>query len=124
MALAGPAVNVVIAAAIFIFLQLTGGMESLSRLTVIGGSFLHRLLVVNIFLVLFNLLPAFPMDGGRVARALLAMRMDYMKATQIAANLGQGMALVFGFIGLFSNPFLVFIALFVWIGAAQESNPK
>ena len=122
VALAGPAVNVVIAAGIFVFLQLTGGMESLGRLSVVGGSFFHRLLVVNVFLVLFNLLPAFPMDGGRVARALLAMRMDYMKATQIAANLGQGMALVFGFIGLFSNPFLVFIALFVWIGAAQESN--
>ena len=122
VALAGPAVNVVIAAGIFVFLQFTGGTEPLSRLSVIGGSFFHRLWVVNVFLVLFNLLPAFPMDGGRVARALLAMRMDYMRATQIAANLGQGMALVFGFIGLFSNPFLVFVALFVWIGAAQESN--
>ena len=122
VALGGPAVNVIIAAGIFVFLQFTGGTEPLSRLSVIGGSFFHRLWVVNVFLVLFNLLPAFPMDGGRVARALLAMRMDYMKATQIAANLGQGMALVFGFIGLFSNPFLVFVALFVWIGAAQESN--
>ena len=122
VALAGPAVNVAIAAALFIVLQLTGGMESFSRLSVTGGSFFQRLLVVNIFLVLFNMLPAFPMDGGRILRALLAMRLDYMRATQIAAGLGQGMAFLFGFIGLFSNPFLVFIALFVWIGAAQESS--
>jgi Zn-dependent protease/predicted transcriptional regulator len=122
VALAGPTVNVVIAAVLFIILQLTGGMESFSKLSVTGGLFFQRLLVVNIFLVLFNMLPAFPMDGGRILRALLAMRLDYMRATQIAASLGQGMALLFGFIGLFSNPLLVFIALFVWIGAAQESS--
>jgi CBS domain-containing protein len=62
------------------------------------------------------------MDGGRVLRALLAMRMEYTKATQIAAYLGQGLAFLFGFIGLLTNPFLVFIALFVWIGAAQEAS--
>jgi CBS-domain-containing membrane protein len=87
-----------------------------------GGSFLERLMVVNLFLVGFNLIPAFPMDGGRVLRALLAMRLEYTQATQIAATIGQGIAFLFGFIGLFSNPFLLFIAIFVWIGAAQEAS--
>jgi CBS domain-containing protein len=78
---------------------------------------------VNILLVLFNLLPAFPMDGGRVLRAVLATKLDYTRATQIAASIGQGMALLFGFFGLLApNPFLLFIALFVWIGAAQEAS--
>jgi hypothetical protein len=62
------------------------------------------------------------MDGGRVVRALLAMRMEYTRATNIAATLGQGIALIFGFVGLFSNPFLLFVAFFVWIGAAQEAS--
>jgi Zn-dependent protease len=120
--LAGSAVNVVIALVLFAWLQLTGGMEPLNKLSVTGGSFLMRLMTVNVFLVAFNMLPAFPMDGGRVLRALLAMRMEYTKATQIAAYLGQGLAFLFGFIGLLTNPFLVFIALFVWIGAAQEAS--
>ena len=118
---AGPAVNVVIALGLFGLLRLGGGSLAPEQLSVSEGPFLVRLLLVNLALVLFNLLPAFPMDGGRMLRALLAMRMDYVRATQVAAHLGQGFALLFGLVGLFANPFLIFIALFVWIGAAQEA---
>ncbi len=122
VAVAGPAVNVVFAALLFIWLLITGTLSPLSNINLTSGSFIERLMIVNISLVLFNLIPAFPMDGGRVLRALLAMRMEYTQATSIAASIGQGLALVFGFVGLFANPFLVFIAFFVWIGAAQESS--
>ncbi len=121
VAAAGPAVNVVIAIALWIWLLLTETLVPFDRLGVHFGPFLERLLVVNLFLVGFNLLPAFPMDGGRVLRALLALRMDYSRATRIAARAGQGMALLFGFLGLFANPFLLFIAFFVWIAASQEA---
>src|SRR5512133_3537146 len=122
VALMGPAANVVIAAGLFAYLTVTYPLVPLTDLTVASGSFAERLMTVNLSLVLFNLIPAFPMDGGRVLRALLAMRMEYVRATQIAANIGQGLALVFGFVGLFSNPFLLFIAFFVWIGASQEAG--
>ncbi|HEX5941649.1 MAG TPA: site-2 protease family protein, partial [Anaerolineales bacterium] len=122
VALMGPAVNVVIAALLFVYLYLTGGLVPMTDLTVASGSFLARLMAVNVSLVLFNLIPAFPMDGGRVLRALLAMRMDYVRATQIAANIGQGLAFLLGLFGLFNNPFLLFIAFFVWIGASQEAS--
>src|SRR5437762_4510151 len=122
VSLAGPAVNVVIAAALYVWLLLSQTLRPFSTLTMAGGPFLERLLLVNVSLAVFNLLPAFPMDGGRVLRALLAMRMDYVRATQVSAHVGQAMALVFGLLGLFTNPFLVFIALFVWIGAAQEAS--
>jgi Zn-dependent protease/predicted transcriptional regulator len=122
VALAGPAVNVVIAGLLFVAIRLTGVAAPLDQLTVTGGPILERLLVVNIVLAAFNMLPAFPMDGGRVLRAMLATRMEYTRATQIAAHIGQAMALVFGFVGLFHNPLLVFIALFVWIGATQEAS--
>jgi Zn-dependent protease/CBS domain-containing protein len=122
VALMGPAVNLVIAAVLFAILYLSGGPTPMTDLTMTSGSFLARLMTVNISLVLFNLIPAFPMDGGRVLRALLAMRLEYVRATQIAANVGQGLAFLFGFIGLFNNPFLLFIAFFVWIGASQEAS--
>ena len=95
---------------------------NINQLSLTGGSLLERLAFVNLSLFLFNLIPAFPMDGGRILRALLATKMDYARATQTAATFGQGFALIFGIIGLFSNPFFLFIALFVWIGAGQESS--
>ncbi len=120
--LAGPAVNVLLAAILFAVLAAGERMTALSEVTLVGGDFLSKLMWVNVSLALFNLLPAFPMDGGRVLRALLAIRMDYLRATQVAASIGQGIALLLGLLGLFVNPFLVFIALFVWMGAAQEAG--
>ena len=122
VALAGPAVNVVIAVLLFGWLIISGTLAPLADLSMTSGPFIERLLLVNVSLVLFNLIPAFPMDGGRILRSLLALRLEYTRATQIAATIGQGMALLFGLVGLFSNPFLVFIAFFVWIGAGQEAS--
>jgi len=119
IAMAGPAVNVVIALA----LALTIDWHAVMEPRVVESPNLGlQLLAMNVWLLLFNLLPAFPMDGGRVLRALLAIRMPYARATQIAANVGQGFAFMFGFAGLLiPNPFLIFIALFVYIGASQEA---
>ena len=122
VALAGPAVNVVIALLLFVWLQASGNWESADRVGVATGGFLERIMLANVYLVGFNLLPAFPMDGGRALRALLATRMEYTRATSRAALVGQGMAIVFAFIGLQGNPILIFIALFVWIGAGQEAS--
>jgi Zn-dependent protease len=122
VALAGPAVNVALGVVLVAILVPAAAWTALGNVQLVGGDFLAKLLWVNVALAVFNLIPAFPMDGGRVLRALLAMRMDYVRATQIAATIGQALALVFGFIGLFWNPFLVFIALFVWMGAAGEAS--
>jgi Zn-dependent protease/predicted transcriptional regulator len=122
VAFAGPAVNVVMAAGLYLGLALGRGLAPVGDVIQVGGSFVDQLFWVNVSLAVFNLLPAFPMDGGRVLRALLAMRLDYVRATHVAARIGQGMALVFGFLGLFGNPLLIFIALFVWLAAAQEAS--
>jgi len=115
IAAAGPAVTAVIMMG-----ALIGGGSWAYPPTVETG-IPDTLFTINLVLLAFNLLPAFPMDGGRVLRALLATRMSYARATQVAATIGQGFAFVFGFIGLLFNPFLLFIALFVYIGASQEA---
>ena len=90
VALAGPAVNVIIAAALFVYLVLTNALVPFSQLTLTAGSFIERLMLVNISLVLFNLIPAFPMDGGRGRCPIIAMKKGKVSATQIAAPVGQG----------------------------------
>lgn len=121
VAIAGPLVNVVIVAALLAAgVGLPEHIEEPAAL--VKSSFFSRLLLVNASLVVFNLLPAFPMDGGRIFRAFLALFMDYAAATRIAASIGQFMAIVFGFLGLSGSPMLLFIALFVWLGASSEAT--
>jgi Zn-dependent protease/CBS domain-containing protein len=122
VAVAGPAVNVVIAALLFLVLLAMGGVNLAPGAQGFEGGFLVQLMWVNLFIVAFNMLPAFPMDGGRVLRALLAIRMGRQRATVIAANIGQAMAILFGAVGFFINPLLIFIAVMVYLGAQAESS--
>lgn len=121
VALAGPAVNVVIAGLILAALP-AGQVLDPQVLAAPTGSLLPKLAVVNLLLVVFNLVPAFPLDGGRVLRALLALFLPYARATRVAARIGQGLAFVFGFLGLLYNPWWVFLALFIFFGAASEAS--
>jgi len=122
VAVAGPAVNAALAAILAVILWLEGSSVFVADVVSPHEALLAQLLWVNVMLAGFNLLPAFPMDGGRALRALLAMRLDDVRATEVAATIGQALAIVFGFIGLFFNPVLLFIALFVWLGAAGEAR--
>ena len=126
VAVAGPAVNVVIAALLFILIAFGVIVGSSAPLIGDGMDFLAQLLMVNLFLVLFNMLPAFPMDGGRVLRSLLAMRYSHLRATEIAAKVGRWMALAFGVYGLINFSFgLILIAGFIFIaGTAELMNAR
>ena len=121
VALAGPAVNVAIAAALFLYLGATLDPETLPNIEDPKVSLAAKVLFANIILVLFNLIPAFPMDGGRVLRAVLAMRMGNARATELAATIGQGFAVVFGILGIFYNPMLIIIAVFIFLAASGEA---
>ena len=122
VSIAGPAVNAVIAAGLFSGLLLSGFFSQPMNLSVLPNNFWLQLLIANITLVLFNLIPAFPMDGGRVLRSILALGMDHLKATCIAANIGKGLAFLMGIAGLFLNPWLILTAVFVWFGAGAEAQ--
>lgn len=125
--LAGPLVNLVIAALIYVGLAMTGTLVPLTEffrnIGVATGHFWQSMLVANLILFVFNILPAFPMDGGRILRAFLALRIGEVRATEIAATIGQLMAFAFGIWGLLQpNYILLFIAFFVYIGAGQEAT--
>ncbi|MCB9283924.1 MAG: site-2 protease family protein [Lewinellaceae bacterium] len=124
VALAGPAVNVAIAGLIALGFLLSGWEGNWLALAqpITAGNFLSGMLLVNITLVLFNMIPAFPMDGGRVLRALLAMKMGRAVATDWAAKIGQLLAIAFVFLGFLFNFWLIFIGLFIYLGASAEAN--
>jgi len=122
IALAGPAVTAALALIFYLILRFTGGDADVGQLNPIAP-FLTQLLVTNVWLLLFNLIPAFPMDGGRVLRALLASRMGMVRGTRVAATLGQTLALAGGLYGITAQrPFLVLIAFFVFLGASAEAE--
>ncbi len=121
IALAGPAVNVVIAAALLLGVDVLHP-QALAHLDDPKGGLIERLAVANLFLAIFNMVPAFPMDGGRVLRAALAIWLGQTQATKIAAAIGQAFAFLLGFLGLFGHPMLLFIAFFVFFAASGEAQ--
>lgn len=122
VALAGPAVNLALAGVLLVALLAVGSAPWVGLVSLGGEALLTRIFWANLLLFGFNLIPAFPMDGGRVLRAVMALRLDRVRATWIAARIGQGVAVVLGLLGLVSNPFLLLIALFVWFGAEEEAR--
>lgn len=122
IAVAGPLVNIVIALALIVFAGADATNGSAALVDNTQTPLVDRLAMVNLFLAIFNMIPAFPMDGGRVLRALLSAKFGFVRATEIAASIGQGCAFLLGFIGLFYNPILIFIAIFVYLAASSEAH--
>ena len=117
IAVVGPLSNLVIGGILYPFYLFYGHLLSTDL-----NFLLYYTIYLNLLLGAFNLLPAFPMDGGRVLRAYLAERMNFIRATQLAASIGKQLAIVMAIIGIFINPFLILIAIFVYLGADQEYN--
>jgi len=122
IAIAGPLVNVAIAVVLMAVTSTHLSAAHFAAVEYPKVSMIDRLAELNLFLAAFNMIPAFPMDGGRVLRALLAIRLGHVRATEIAATIGQWAAFGFGFLGLFYNPLLIFIAIFVYLAAASEAQ--
>ncbi|MBV9875857.1 MAG: site-2 protease family protein [Verrucomicrobia bacterium] len=120
VAIAGPLVNVVIIIVLGAVLFATGGLDLNAIVT--DPNLLQILFWTNIVMVVFNLIPAFPLDGGRVLRALLATRMEYAQATRVAAGIGQGLALALGIFAAFTGQILlILIAIFIYMAAESEA---
>jgi Zn-dependent protease/CBS domain-containing protein len=122
VALAGPAVNLVIAVVLIGVLGARFDLSQMAQLEQAQSTFTGRVAAANVALLLFNLIPAFPMDGGRVLRALLAVPMGHTRATRVAAGIGQALAVVFGILGLLGNPMLMLIAVFIFLAASGEAG--
>ena len=122
VALAGPAVNVVIALVLMFLLGAKFDLSQMAQLEQAQTTLIGRIAAANVVLFVFNLIPAFPMDGGRVLRAILAVWLGYTRATRAAAMIGQALAIVFAFLGLLGNPLLVLVAVFIFLAASGEAG--
>jgi CBS domain-containing protein len=122
VALAGPAVNLVIALVLVLVLGARFDLTQVTQLEQATSTLMARVAAANVALMVFNLIPAFPMDGGRVLRALLAIPLGYTRATRVAATIGQGLAFVFALLGLLGSPMLILIAVFIFLAASGEAG--
>ena len=122
VALADPAVNVVIALVLVFVLGARFDLSQMAQLEQAQSTLTGRIAAANLVLFAFNLIPAFPMDGGRVLRAVLAIWLGFTRATRVAASIGQGLAVIFGFLGLMGNPLLVLVAVFIFLAASGEAG--
>lgn len=122
VALAGPAVNVVIAAVLILLLGDRLDLGKFAQIEAPKPDLLTQIAIANLVLFVFNLIPAFPMDGGRVLRAVLTLKFGHTRATRIAATFGQVLAIWFGVLGLLGNPFLILIAIFIFLAASGEAH--
>src|SRR5215831_4307244 len=122
VALAGPAVNLVIALVLMFLLGARFDLSQMAQLEQAQTTLIGRIAAANVVLFVFNLIPAFPMDGGRVLRAILAVWLGYTRATRAAAMIGQALAIVFAFLGLLGNPLLVLVAVFIFLAASGEAG--
>ena len=126
VAIAGPLVNVVIAGGLFLYMYFSPTVYTpgFPAGAMTADKFIPSLFAVNVIMAVFNLIPAFPMDGGRIFRALLSLKLERARATQVAANLGQFIAILFVLLGLFYNIWLVFIGIFIYLGAGAEASQE
>jgi Zn-dependent protease len=132
VAIAGPAVNLGIVLILLAAFGLTKFLDverlaenrgDLMHKLMVWGDFWKQLMLANVVMIVFNAIPAFPMDGGRVLRSLLAMKIDRVKATDIAAGIGKVLAIALGIYGIYSQHYLLaFTGWFVWLGASQEAR--
>jgi Zn-dependent protease/predicted transcriptional regulator len=121
--LAGPAVSVFLALCFLVMSRIVApATPTPQQITFFSPNIFQNLFLINLMLAIFNLLPVFPMDGGRVVRGLLALRVSKLKATRIAVSIGQFFAIVLFFFGLLYNIWLALIALFIYMGATGEER--
>jgi Zn-dependent protease/CBS domain-containing protein len=122
MAIVGPFINLAIAGILYLFVGRWTGVGEPNLYPDSVKTFFAGLIGINVMLAVFNMIPAFPMDGGRVLRGILAIKMDYVRATSAAVFVGQALAMLFIFFGLFYNWWLALIGLFLYIGAGSEKQ--